>query len=95
MRLSKIGMAFGALALTAGAVFAGRATAKFTSATKLYRLVGTQCTFITNVIASSSAFTTGGTGTQASIKTSGGSAVRVALYGTSLCNAAHAVHFHP
>ena len=89
----KILLGMAALVMFGASVLAGKAKF-FGSAAKIYYKVGTgACTFVTNVIASSSAWTTGGSGSQALLKTSAGT-TNVPIFSTSTCTAAHAIHFH-
>ena len=92
MTLKSILMTSGATVLTVAAVFAGRAS-KFADAPNLYYSAGSGAANCHAIRTSqlTSDFTTGGTGTQASIKTvSNGSRL---VWATSTC--AKAVHFRP
>ncbi|MBS1597444.1 MAG: hypothetical protein JST75_04420 [Bacteroidetes bacterium] len=92
MSNSKILMGAGALVLTAAGVFAGRASTKFANAPGLYyKNVSNVCTMITSAL-STAKLTTGGAGTQATIKTSGGIG-NIALFSDAACSATKAVHF--
>jgi len=87
---------FGAAALVvfvAGLV-AGKSKTKAAAAASLYYKNSGVCTLITSFAAPVNAFTTGGTGTQATIRTAGGSVTAVPLFATAACSAAGAVHFH-
>ena len=57
-----------------------------------YKAAGSGCRFITHIVHSSIAWTTGGVAIQATILTAGGSTI--ALFGTQTCGAYHEVHLH-
>jgi hypothetical protein len=91
----KFFIAAGAIVLTAVGAFAGRMGAKSGDASTLWgkNVTGVgSCTDITSITASAS-FTTGGSGTQVTFKTSGGTTT-YNVYSTSTCSSSRAVHFH-
>jgi hypothetical protein len=92
MNASKIFIGTGALVLTAAAVFAGRASVKSNLSTIYVSTAGGACKQLTTVATAN--FTTGGTGTQATIKTSAG-VVKRKVWATNNCAiGAKPVHFH-
>lgn len=92
--LKKIVIASSAIVLTAAGAFAGRLTAKKANATEFWAKQGSgACTQVASSVTTAGNFTTGGSGTQVSIKTAGG-VNTYNIYNTSGCNPASAVRFH-
>jgi hypothetical protein len=97
MKHNKLILSAGALLLTTAAVFAGRASTKFGQVTAAWVSTSGGCHEVSSSLPTSSIFTTGGSGTQAALKTvSGGSRP---LWATNTCDEAghtpHAIYFHP
>ena len=90
----KIFLGLGAAVLAVGGVFAGRASAKFATATSMYYKIGAgACTTIASTLGNT-AFQTASSGTVATIRTQGNTA-SATLYGTSTCSAGKVLYFHP
>lgn len=96
MTKRQIFVSSGTMVLAVAAVFAGRASVKFSNPSTIYvSTVGGGCKSLS--IAASSVFTTGGAGVQATLRTQANitPATRRKVWGTSNCaTGAVPVHFH-
>jgi len=88
---AKISIILSALMLTLASSIVNKLNSKCLCVIKLYYLNGVSCVYITQ-LSYSIAFTTGGSGVQASIRTANGG--KIALFGTAACHSTHAVHLH-
>lgn len=88
MNKRKIFLGLSALVLGVGGVFAGRATAKFASATDLYYKAPGGCTTAALSItgATNNFLTSGAPGTHQAVINTSNSATTAGLYATSTCN---------